>query len=37
MGVSPEQAPDTPTYITLDFEKGVPVALDGEKMTADHP
>ncbi|MBQ3223072.1 MAG: argininosuccinate synthase [Clostridia bacterium] len=33
MGVSPMQAPDTPTYVTLDFEKGVPVALDGEKMT----
>ncbi len=29
-GVSPEQAPDKPTYITLDFEKGVPVALNGE-------
>ncbi|MBQ7968874.1 MAG: argininosuccinate synthase [Clostridia bacterium] len=34
MGVSPIKAPDTPTYITLDFEKGVPVALDGEKMSA---
>ena len=34
MGVSPLQAPDVPTYITIDFEKGVPVALDGEKMTA---
>ena len=34
MGVSPLQAPDEPTYITLDFEKGVPVALDGVKMTA---
>ena len=33
MGVSPLQAPDTPTYITLDFEKGVPTALNGEKMT----
>jgi len=33
MGVSPLQAPDKPTYITLDFEKGVPVALDGEKLT----
>ncbi len=28
------QAPDVPTYVTLDFEKGVPVALDGEKMSA---
>ena len=34
MGVSPIDAPDVPTYITLDFEQGVPVALDGEKMTA---
>ncbi|MBE7047227.1 MAG: argininosuccinate synthase [Ruminococcaceae bacterium] len=34
MGVSPIDAPDVPTYITLDFEKGVPVALDGEKMSA---
>ena len=34
MGVSPIDAPDVPTYITLEFEKGVPTALDGEKMTA---
>jgi len=34
MGVSPVQAPDVPTYITLDFEQGIPVALDGEKMSA---
>lgn len=34
MGVSPLQAPDKPTYVTLEFEKGVPVALDGEKMSA---
>ncbi|MBQ4071071.1 MAG: argininosuccinate synthase [Clostridia bacterium] len=34
MGVSPLQAPDTPTYITLDFEAGVPVAFNGEKMSA---
>ena len=33
MGVSPEAAPDKPTYITLDFEKGVPVALNGEKLS----
>ena len=32
MGVSPEMAPDKPTYITLSFEKGIPVALDGKKM-----
>ena len=34
MGVSPLDAPDEPTYVTLDFEKGIPTALDGEKMTA---
>ena len=34
MGVSPIQAPDVPTYVTIDFVQGVPVALDGEKMTA---
>ena len=34
MGVSPLQAPDRPTYITLDFEKGSPVAFTGEKMSA---
>ena len=34
MGISPLQAPDEPTYITLDFEQGIPVALDGEKMSA---
>ena len=34
MSVSPMAAPDEPTYITLDFEKGVPIALCGEKMTA---
>ncbi len=32
MGISPTMAPDAPTYLTLDFEKGVPVSLDGEKM-----
>ena len=34
MGVSPLMAPDAPTYITLDFEQGVPVALNDEKMSA---
>ena len=33
MGVSPLQAPDVPTYIELDFEQGIPVAMNGEKMT----
>ena len=33
MGVSPMQAPDEPTYVTLEFEKGVPVTLNGEKMS----
>ena len=34
MSVSPMQAPDTPTYITLDFEEGKPVALNEKKMSA---
>ena len=34
MGVSPLQAPDEPTYVTIDFEAGAPVALDGQKMKA---
>ncbi len=34
MSVSPMQAPDVPTYVTIDFEKGAPVALDGKKMSA---
>ena len=34
MGVSPAVAPDQATYVTLDFEKGWPVAVDGEKMKA---
>ena len=34
MSVSPLKAPDAPTYVTLDFEAGVPVALDGVKMSA---
>ena len=34
MGVSPAMAPDAPTYVTLDFDKGWPVAIDGEKMKA---
>ncbi|KAF5067954.1 argininosuccinate synthase [Oscillibacter valericigenes] len=32
MGVSPVDAPDVPTYVTIGFEKGVPVSIDGEKM-----
>ena len=32
LGVSPERAPDQPTYLTLSFEKGIPVALNGEKL-----
>ena len=34
MSVSPEQAPDKPTYVTVSFEKGIPVAIDGKKMGA---
>ncbi len=31
--VSPEDAPDKPTYIEVDFESGVPVAVDGKKLS----
>ena len=34
LGVSPEQAPDVPTYVTIHFEKGVPTAVDGKEMGA---
>ena len=34
LGVSPEQAPDKPTYVTISFEKGIPTAIDGEKLDA---
>lgn len=32
LGVTPEKAPDADTYVDIEFEKGVPVALDGVKM-----
>ena len=34
LGVSPEKAPDVPTYVTIHFEKGVPTAVDGEELDA---
>jgi len=34
MSVCPELAPDKPTYVTIGFEKGVPISLDGKKMSA---
>jgi len=34
MSVSPIDAPNEPTYVTLGFEQGVPVSLDGEPMKA---
>ena len=34
MGVSPFKAPDEPTYVTIGFEAGAPVSVDGEKMKA---
>ena len=34
MCVSPEMAPDKPTYVEIEFEKGIPVAVDGVKMKA---
>lgn len=34
LGVSPMQAPDEPELVTIDFEKGVPTALCGQRMSA---
>ena len=34
LGVSPIQAPDKPTYVTIHFEKGIPTAIDGKEMGA---
>ncbi len=31
---APEDAPDTPEYVSISFEKGIPVAVNGEKMGA---
>jgi len=31
--VAPEQAPDKPTYIEIEFEKGDPVAIDGQRLS----
>jgi len=33
LGVSPEDAPDEPTYVEIEFEKGIPVSLNGEKLS----
>ncbi len=33
LGVTPEQAPDKDTYIEIEFEKGIPVAIDGKKLS----
>ncbi|GAB0058471.1 Argininosuccinate synthase [Candidatus Magnetaquicoccaceae bacterium FCR-1] len=33
LSVSPERAPDKPTYVEISFEKGDPVAIDGERLS----
>jgi len=33
LSVAPEDAPDTPTYVEIEFKDGNPVAVDGKKMT----
>ncbi len=33
LGVSPEKAPDAPEYVTIGFESGIPVSLDGKKLS----
>ena len=32
LGTTPEKAPDEPEYVTMTFEKGIPVSVNGEKM-----
>lgn len=34
MGVSPQEAPDKSESVTIDFESGVPVAVNGDKLSA---
>jgi argininosuccinate synthase len=33
LSADPRKAPDTPTYIEIDFEEGTPVAVDGKKLS----
>ncbi|MGC8765959.1 MAG: argininosuccinate synthase [Brevinematia bacterium] len=33
MGVDPEKALDKPEYVSIQFEKGIPVAINGEKLS----
>ena len=33
LSVTPEQAPDTPTYVEIEFEKGIPTKLDGKALS----
>ncbi len=33
LGVDPIAAPDVPTYVTVGFEQGIPVSVDGEKLS----
>ncbi|OPZ70721.1 MAG: Argininosuccinate synthase [bacterium ADurb.Bin478] len=34
LSVSPEKAPDRPTYVEVNFESGIPVGLNGKRMAA---
>ena len=33
LSVTPEKAPDTPEYVVIDFEEGIPVKVNGETMS----
>ena len=33
LSVSPEVAPNRPTYLEIQFEQGIPVAVDGERLS----
>lgn len=34
LSVTPEKAPDVPTYVDITFEKGIPIAIDGKSLNA---
>lgn len=33
LSVTPEKAPDSPTYVEIEFEKGIPIKVNGEKLS----
>ena len=33
LSITPEKAPDSPTYVEIEFEKGIPIKVNGEKLS----